>query len=224
MKKKLSLFLVLLILLLPGCSSSGPTQETEDDGTTITHDERGDTYNFESFPRKIAYDNTSFSLDKIEFYEHSFDGYAKSLFVILFFDMNDMSDEDLYWFKSDESTAVNTSSLFERPLRVSLSVDSEQNDFDSENLSLRESFYSSDNFKVMVYQLDNYRYSLAGEHISLSIHVKQGGTYEYVNDDGETSDLDKEDTYYYFNDIPSELGDLNSLQSNNASIYSAIFE
>ena len=224
MKRKLLLFLVLIIFLLPGCSSSTPTQETEDDGTTITHNKRGDTYNFESFPRRIVYDNTSFSLDEIEFYEHSFDGHAKSLFVILYFDMNDMSDDDLYWFKSDESDAESSYSLFERPLLVTLSVDSEQNDFDSEDLSLRESFYTSDNFKVMVYQLDGYRYSLAGEHISLSVHVKQGGTYEYVNDDGESSDLDKEDTYYYFNDIPSDLDDLSSLQSNNASIYSAIFE
>ena len=222
--KRVFIVLLSICFLLPGCSSPGPTQETLDDGTEVLHDERGDTYTFESFPREILYNDTSFSLDAPEFYEWSSDGYANNLLVILYFDMNNMSDEDLYWFKNDESEAINTSSLFESPLRADVSVDSDQNEFDSESLSLTQNIYFADNYKVLVYQLSNYRYSLAGDSVDFALHVKQGGTYEYTNDDGEVSNLDKEDVYYYFGDIPSKLGDLEDLRLNSESVYNAIFE
>lgn len=222
--KKVSIVLLSLALLLSGCSSSEPTQETLDDGTEVTHYERGDNYTFESFPRDVVYNDTSFELSEVEFYEWSSDGYANNLFVVLYFDMNNMSDEDLYWFKNDEAEAISSSSVFELPLRADISIDSEQNGLDSESLSLAQNIYSSDNYKVLVYQLTGYRYSLAGDPFSLALYVKQGGTYEYTNDDGETSDLDKEDTYYYFGDIPSELDDLDVLRLNRESVYNAIFE
>lgn len=222
--KKVPIVLLLLVLLLSGCSSSEPTQETLDDGTKVTHYERGDNYTFESFPRDVVYNDASFSLSEVEFYEWSSDGYAKNLFVILYFDMNSMSDDDLYWFKNDGAEAASSSSIFELPLRADVSVSSEQNDMDSESLSLTQNVYSADNYKILVYQLTGYRYSLAGDPFSLALYVKQGGTYEYTNDDGETSDLDKEDTYYYFGDIPSELDDLDNLRLNRESVYNAIFE
>lgn len=222
--KKVCALLLTLVFLLSGCSSSNPAQETLDDGTEVLHYDRGDTYNFESFPRDILYNDTSFSLGEPEFYEWSSDGYANNLLVVLYFDMNNMSDEDLYWFKNDESEAANTSSLFEFPLRADISVDSERNGFDSEPLTLIQNIYFTDNYKVLVYQLSNYRYSLAGDSVDLTLYVKQGGTYEYTNDDGEVSNLDKEDTYYYFGDIPSELSTLEDLRINSESVYNAIFE
>ena len=221
--KKVYVILLALVFLLSGCSSSDPTQETLGDGTKVLHDDRGDSYTFDSFPREILYNNTSFSLDAPEFYEWSSDGYANNLLVVLYFDMNNMSDDNLYWFKNDESEAINASSLFELPLRADVSVDSDQNGFDSESLTLTQNIYFTDNYKVLVYQLSNYRYSLAGDSVDLALHVKQGGTYEYTNDNGNISDLDKEDTYYYFGDIPSDIDNLDDMRLNRESVYNAIF-
>lgn len=49
--------------------------------------------------------------------------------------MNPMSEEELYWFQNEEDEAFG---LYDRPLVTSVSVYSEQNDFDHQSLSLLE--------------------------------------------------------------------------------------
>lgn len=223
MKKQIlcTILLTLFSFSFLGCSSDKSYSEryVEEDGTEVRTEEQGNTYTFEKFPHKIEYNETSFTFDSVEFYEYPVE-YSKNLLVVLYFDMNSMSEEELYWFQNEEDEA---SGPYDRPLVASISVDSEQNGFDSERLSLLKNVFFADNYKVYVYELTNYRYSLAGESISISAHVKQGGTYEYEDEDGEISDLDKEDTYYYFSELPKKLEDLSDFSSKRQNVYNAIF-
>lgn len=213
------LFSLLFIFSLSCCSSNEAVSITEADGTTVEKRNSGNTYTFEKFPRKIEYNDTSFTFDSVEFYEYPIE-YSQNLLAVLYFDMNPMSEEELYWFQNEEDEAFG---LYDRPLVTSVSVYSEQNDFDHQSLSLLENVLFSDNYLVYIYELTNYRYSLAGESISISAHVKQGGTYEYEGDDGEISDLDKSDTYYYFCELPEKLETLSDFATKRPNVYNTIF-
>nr|DAE09214.1 MAG TPA: putative peptidyl-prolyl cis-trans isomerase [Siphoviridae sp. ctkJH11] len=222
MKKQIlcTILLTLFSFTFLGCSFDKSSEGyVEEDGTEVRTEDHGNTYTFEKFPRKIEYNETSFAFDSVEFYEYPVE-YSKNLLVALYFDMNSMSEEELYWFKNEENEAFGVT---DRPLHTFVSVYSEQNDFDSEDLSLLKRVFFADNYIVYVYELTNYRYSLAGESISISAHVKQGGTYEYENEDGEINDLDKNDTYYYFGELPEELEDLSDFADKRPNVYNAVF-
>ena len=217
MKKAISIILaVILSISMCACSSTQP-DSTEEDGTTVKHEESGDTYIYESFPRTIIYKDYTLSLDAINFYEYNTDssGYPKNIIVSLRFDLSDLTDEEFYWFQEDNETTFDS----DRPIHSSLNVTSEDNEFDYEDLMhLKTIFLLDSKYAVYYYTMypssRNYRYSLAGEHISIGTYVKSGGTFKYKD-----RDLDKTDTYYYFEDIPETLETLDDLKSNFPSEY-----
>lgn len=222
MKKKLYLIPLLCIAILLGCSNPSESQsETtyESDGTEVLHEEMGNTYTFKTFPRNIIYNDTSFILEEIEFYEQTI-GYEKNLYILLYFDMNQMSEEDLYWFnKNYEET-----DMMNRPLYAHFHVDSESNNFDFKDLVCSNDMYFSDNYRVLVYTLDSYRYSMNGEDFSLAVYVEQGGTYEHTDDNNEISLLNKSDTYYYFGSFPKQIDDINVMEAARPSVFKALFK
>lgn len=212
-KKTISIILVGILSISMCACNTAPQTSTEEDGTRVTHNDSGDTYVYESFPRTIIYNDYALSLDAINFYEYIADsnGYDKNMLISLRFDLNDLTDEELYWFQEDDNSTFD----IDRPIYSYLNVDSEDNKFDSENFELLKTIFLDNKYVVYYYTMPrNYRYSLASEHVSISTRIKPGGTYEYTNDEGEVKYLDKRDVYYYFEDMPETLENLDDLKSN----------
>lgn len=209
MKKKLLItsLLIALSFSIHGCSKTNTNTNTktntntyvadmdmETDGTSIFHMVDGDTYYMETLPRKIIYDDKEFTLKSITFYEEKVD-HAYFLLALVDFDVSSLTEDDVYWMQKDND------------LYVTVSIDDEENEFDDKELTFLQKVWLSDGTYRYVFRMqDNYRYSLCGKVSNLAVYVTQGGKYEHENMDGEMEELDKKDTYYYYNcPIPEEL-------------------
>ena len=197
MKKKLLIasLLIGLSLSIYGCGNTNMSgKETEADGTSVEHKDSGDIYCIEGLPRNLVYDGKEITVKSITFYEDKVD-HAYSLYALVDFDMSGLTEDDIYWLGKDND------------LEVIVYVDDEENEFDNERLSLLRTVQLPDGTYRFAFQMrGSYRYSLCGKSSDLVVYVTQGGKYKYKNKDGEITELDKKDIYYYFGcPIPEEL-------------------
>lgn len=204
MKRKLLLITCCLTISFTnlGCGSSNYNEsnsinlETSDNGTSIMRRDSGDTYTIESIPHDISYDGKNIILDSVNLYEDKVD-HGYSLYALVNFDFSDLSDDDIYWMEEDED------------LDVTIYVDSEQNKFEDERMNTfsRIRRTTSDIYSVALRISDKYRYSLSNDSYNVCVNLKQGGTYKY-----DDSELDKTDTYYYFDlKIPEDIETTSSI-------------
>lgn len=202
MKKKSLLLFICTALCICGCRTKeySVVPFTEEDGTRVEQDDRGDTYYLESLPRTIVYDDKEIILNSISFYEDKVD-HAYAFYALVDFDMSNLTDDDIYWMQEDGD------------LDVSIHITDEENEFDFKDFSFLRKIHLSDGTYRFAFTLrDKYRYSLSNKSCSLIVYMTQGGKYEYKSDDGEVSELDKCDTYYYFGcPIPEQLDTSDSI-------------
>ena len=180
--KKGILFFLALAVLLAGCSSPVQWSET-DDGTQVMESDRGNTYFYDKWPFDMAIDGMTFTLMDVQFFQKKIDhGYYVSAYVVL--DVSSFDDDTLYWIEKD--------SLID----VSVYVTSEDNGLDFSGMRTVLDEYAGGK-RAMIFEIpDESRYSFEGATYTLVVTADQSETYEYTNDEGETHDLNKTDTWH----------------------------
>lgn len=221
MKKKFYMLLMALSMIVTsGCSNTAnnSTSETLEDGTHVIHSDSGDSYFLEDLPYEITYDDTSFVFKNVDFYEDSV-GYETYLYAVVYFDMNNMTDEERYWFQKEYEEAI---SEYLSPLLSSIYITSEKNEIDFEPMEKIYEEIFSNNYRIAVFKFGPYQHSLSEQEFFISIDVNQGGTYESENSDGELTEYDKSDNYSLSGDFPSTLPNLEDFQNKAPSVFEIV--
>lgn len=198
---------IIILGIRTNLSKNTPDEETLEDGSTVTHEESGDTYNMVSLNGSMMYEDSEFHINDISFYE-DVDNFEYTMWAVLELDLAQMDDESLHWFLNDDTD-----------FHVNFYVDNEKNGFDSKRASTRATSLYDNETLMIAFNLSGYRYSLSGSEYNLQISFNNGGTYKSK---GSFTELDKEDTYYFFNLIIPE--NLPSVETMEQTYYNDIVD
>lgn len=191
------LFCFVLCLFLFGCSSHKPTTNIEyqqnENGESVIVSNGSKTLMAKTLPAEIKYNDTSFSLASVDFYE-LYSNYQYYLYIVVTLDFTGMPDSDLHWLKEEDLSKM-------------VLISSKDNDLDYSLAHVLGTLYDGEKAYIVFTSsfFDSYRYSFVGSDISVSITAKQKDTYEYTNSKGKVSSLHKEEEVHYTHTISESL-------------------
>lgn len=206
--------LLLCIFTLTGCGStvapseSASTSTSAESSTTTDSSENSDDsiiYESESgFSKSVqvipydnlAYNDKTFTLKSVDFYRmQSKSGFGYFPFVVIQFDLSNLSDSDIYWMMQETDT------LGLRTFGVDVYLTSDQNVIDSKNMKRLYATYDTESAVYIYYLPKEYKYDFSDLELSISISIEQDETYDYKD-----SKSKKSNSYLLFiNDEYSEL-------------------
>lgn len=175
--KKL-IVVLLFATLLCGCSSEPPYTDPEYDVTQIPYD-------------ALVYNDTKMPIKSIEIYQSQVN-YEWLPYMIIRFDITDISDEQIHWLTTAESLTEGAD------LDIKLRYTSVQNEQASEAWPLVKKYYNRSE-QELVYLYCDYnagsRKDYSDISVKMNIDVRQEETYIGRNHSGSKKELHKFNKY-----------------------------
>ena len=195
MKRLIAILLVCIMLC--GCNrdipdnlkSAGdapitPTHKPTEIPPIVTTD-TGTRYTIKELPFECPYNDTSFTLKEVQYYtEKPSKNYA--LYVVLVFDVKDVSEDDMDWFADDLSYPSDSTDRLMMGLKesdiTSVWLTNEDNEIKSDRMTgLGKLYYTDTKEYYCIYMADawdEYRYPFDNCHLDITVSTKQKEKYE----------------------------------------------
>lgn len=196
---KIIILVIMLVFMLCGCSLNTNNQTSEatnslPEGITLIHESEdfGNSYSCDQIPFSLPYGETSIQCSSAKLYQsRSEHGYY--VYALIEVNVNDISDDDLYWLEKNEE------------LNPSIMIDNESNNMENKHLSNLCRLEKGGIIYYVLDSLEEYRYSFENSNVSLFIHLDNGKMYDSymysfdVENVTDISEIDK-DIYNAIND------------------------
>lgn len=181
MKKKVLYFLLLCLftLALSACKSESELNP-------------GEKQTFDKLPAALKLNDSDFSLEDVSVYQSNVD-YEWYIYATLSIDINNLDDEEKHWLDKDATELLDSDKIF----RPDIYLTSEANSIDFDSM---QTYGYSDIGEHRVYffsMLNTYKNNFDDCETTAVINIKQDGTYEATNRDGEKYEKQKENKYTY---------------------------
>lgn len=198
MKKRmiLSVF-ILFAFMITGCSTN-VQQESANRGLEV---------DIKNLPfDDMQYNAEKMKLENVAIYtEKSSSGFGYYPYVIVTIDKTGLSEENFYWM------------IKEKDIDVTCYYTSEENEVDFSRMPLLKSYY---NDTQLVYIFDDYnneyKHDFSDIELDVVLNLTQEEKYEYKNDEGDITDLNKVNSYTCrinsdYSEIKCEVNDISNL-------------
>lgn len=152
----------------------------DENGNRVLSSDGYDTTFFDALPATLKYNDKQITLTNIEAWQDCIE-YNYYLFVKATFDISDLSEAEQHW-------------LLDEDFNCSAYVTCNTNHVDFERLKNTNSKHDKTTLTVSFSSMnwnDSMRHSFDNCEVRICADVKQEETYEYVNSEGKTSDLNK---------------------------------
>lgn len=212
MKKKM-LFVSICSIMMLSLTSCGNTENHEpsqtSDGTNYLESDYGAIYYPDSLPFDMDYNGGTIIFDSVDVYQtQSASGHGYVLYVVATIDVSKMDEDSLYWFDQE------IEDLFSQDLFVSSYITSESNNLDFEPLSRVKGVDYGDKRSYAFAVIDEQKNSFIDSEIVVSFKIPQEETYTSTDDDGDTHEYNKDNSYLYdlvvTDDSLSDIGSMDS--------------
>lgn len=177
MKKPMMLLLAVAVCFgAVACGDSTDKKETiydNEDGNSIFELESGTDVLIEKLPyEKITYHGSTFSVSGVQLFQGKTEhGYVPV--VILDFNIDDLSEDEIYWLEKDFSTD------FSGGFNVYVTVSDKKNNIDDDRMYLMGDEFNKEHQYIIFQTYDEYRYNLYDMSVDVVIRTEQDETYMY---------------------------------------------
>lgn len=212
--KKILLIAISVCFLLIGCSENNTDSDIEvlkaSDGSTIFRSESGDSYTCKSIPFRMTYDGIGITYNSVNFYQDSTEnGY--NIYAVITIDTSEVSEKNLYWIEEDEA------------IEPTVYLTNKKNKLDFDSMGFLCKYVDGKKIHYAFRMPSEYRYSFEETEIYASIDLQQSETYQYKDDDGEISELNKCNSYGFEYTI-EHASELSTTDSIDHELYMAMVD
>ena len=212
MKKIMVLLLALIMLFgLTGCEKKYTSIleqfSTDENNNNLYISDMGNTTFAENLPCDVKYNNTSIKLAGVWVYQdYNKEEYSYSPYIVLRIDISGLKEDELHW-------------LYNEDLTLSVYITSENNSLDFHSLSQLGAYFDSYSLNFVFFDYDSYRYSFSGAEMTICLDIKQTGTYEYEDGEGNKSQHNKTESLQYKTNVKENLTGTEDIKEFNEFLY-----
>lgn len=194
MKKLMMLLLAVAVCFgAVACGDSTDKKETiydDEDGNSIFELESGMDVLIEKLPyEKITYHGSIFSVSSVQLFQGKTEhGYVPV--VILDFNIDDLSEDEIYWLEKDFSTD------FSGGFNVYVTVSDKKNNIDDDRMYLMGDEFNKEHQYIIFQTYDEYRHNLYDMSVDVVIRTEQDETYMY-DEEGREKTKNKLNEYSF---------------------------
>lgn len=198
-----STFLIVIILCASSCSDKGtdPSSYRDENGNFIIEREGRRSISPAQLPAGIPYNDSSISLEKVEFYQ-TCSNYSYTLFIVATLDVSSLTDTQLHWLRESD-------------IKMMAYITSEKNDYDFETAPFLGSLLLTDSNELVFVTTSSFwkenRYGFEESDIVVALEVTQEETYVYKKSNGDTTNLNKIEEMSYKTTTGAEIADAETI-------------